>query len=36
MGDFAVFFTDNYQKKNCVVRFLGYDDPQEGDTILAH
>lgn len=28
MGDFAVFYTDNFEKKNCVVRFLGYDSAE--------
>jgi len=32
-GDYAVFFTDNHEKKNCVLRFLGYDTEEQGDTI---
>ena len=32
-GDYAVFYTDNNQKKDCVIRFLGYDNPEQGDTI---
>lgn len=33
-GDFAVFYTDNYEKKNCVLRFLGFDSDELGDTTL--
>lgn len=32
-GNFAVFYTDNHEKKNCVLRFLGFDTEEEGDTI---
>lgn len=32
-GNFAVFYTDNNEKKNCVLRFLGYDTEELGDTI---
>jgi hypothetical protein len=34
-GDFAVFYTDNHEKKNCVLRFLGYDSEEEGNTFLV-
>ena len=33
-GNFAVFYTDNYEKKNCVLKFLSFEDKEEGETFI--